>query len=526
VLTLLRNTCCTPIFGASALFSLNFVPALVFVCTCSVAALLRNSCCIPTESGELCKPCDVLVCNSSTVRQLVSHEQLQALLSKHFCHSDVTILHTSAELRAALGVGEFSPLQVVQLIEQMDQAGKLQQQGIQWVQRMLLCLFAMLEATAAGPAVGLGSSSNRPGSAAAAAAAAGGGAVGGGNTAADAAGSWAVQVVQLGRSRVIAKLRKLQILPLQDGRCTSIESGATAADAGASAALGAQQSAAAAAVFFPLQDSVLSSGTPAPQSPRRLPHVLQPAAAAAHDLAGLPGSPTPVKQRLTGVQKHSSSRAASTPATPATPSASVAGGGGCGDGAAGGLRQLLQEAGVSEGWLWPGLSLLSCKLFEGLTDEELQLMETGLTVSCWRALQHRTTYTSKMTSGRHWNMRSAQANPYTLLVVTDLLCVGRLLSCRCLLCVAQPMEILQLSLLPPCTALGQPTQPLSEISLKKSRTILLQRNRFFAFVLSLLRRSIVLTLHVWGCCCTAGAWRACGTAHGRDAAVTAAIAGV
>jgi hypothetical protein len=363
----------------------------------SVAALLRNSCCIPTESGELCKPSDVLVCNSSTVRQLVSHEQLQALLSKHFCHSDVTILHTSPELRAALGVGEFSPLQVVQLIEQMGQAGKLEQQGIHWVQRMLLCLFGMLEATVAGPAVGLGSSNNRPGLASpsrpsVAAAAAGGGV---GNTAADAAGSWAVQVVQLGRSRVIAKLRKLQILPLQDGRFTSIECSAATADVGGRPALGQQQSAAgAAAVFFPLQELVSSSGTPSLQSPRRPPHVPQPAATAADDLAGLPGSPTPVKPSLTGQRRSSSSSPAAaastpaTPATPATPSASVAGGG-CGDGAAvGGLQQLLQEAGVVEGWLWPGLLLLSCKLFEGLSDEELELMETGLTVSCWTALQH------------------------------------------------------------------------------------------------------------------------------------------
>jgi hypothetical protein len=319
----------------------------------------------------------VLVCNSSTVRQLVSHEQLQTLLNKHFCHSDVTSLHTSPELRAALGVGEFSPMQVVQLIEQMAQAGKLEQQGIQWVQRMLLCLFAMLEATAAGPAVGLGTPS-RPHSAAAAAA--GGG---GGSTAADAAGSWAVQVVQLGRSRVIAKLRKLQILPLQDGRFTSIESSAAAAaDASAGSALGQQQSTAAAAaadaVFFPLQDAASASGTPSLRSPRTHSQVLQPAAAAA-DLAGLPASPTPVKPGLTGQPHSSSGPATPQPATPATPSASVAGGGG---GHADGLLQLLQEAGVSEDWLSPGLSLLSCKLFEGLTDEELELMETGLMVSC------------------------------------------------------------------------------------------------------------------------------------------------
>jgi hypothetical protein len=50
------------------------------------------------------------------------------------------------------------------------------------------------------------------------------------------------------------------------------------------------------------------------------------------------------------------------------------------------LQQLLQDAGVSEEWLSPGLSLLSCKLFEGLSDEELELMETGLTVSRCTAL--------------------------------------------------------------------------------------------------------------------------------------------
>jgi DNA-binding MarR family transcriptional regulator len=36
----------------------------------------------------------------------------------------------------------------------------------------------------------------------------------------------------------------------------------------------------------------------------------------------------------------------------------------------------------SEGWLLQSLLLLSCKLFEGLSDEELELMETGLMVSC------------------------------------------------------------------------------------------------------------------------------------------------
>jgi hypothetical protein len=49
----------------------------------------------------------------------------------------------------------------------------------------------------------------------------------------------------------------------------------------------------------------------------------------------------------------------------------------------GGTRSAISKRlGVNEGWLLPGLSLLSCKLFEGVSDEELELMETGLTVSC------------------------------------------------------------------------------------------------------------------------------------------------
>jgi hypothetical protein len=65
----------------------------------SVSARLRSSCCIPTESGALAKPSEVLVCRNGAVRQLVSDQQLQALLGKQFVHADVAVLHTSPQLR-------------------------------------------------------------------------------------------------------------------------------------------------------------------------------------------------------------------------------------------------------------------------------------------------------------------------------------------------------------------------------------------------------------------------------------------
>eukprot|EP00775_Hariotina_reticulata_P003174 gene3174-3452_t len=89
----------------------------------SVSAQLRSSCCIPTESGALAKPYEVLVCSNGAVRRLVSSQQLQALLGKQFVHADVAVLHTSPQLRRLLGVGEFSPLQVVELVEQMAATG-------------------------------------------------------------------------------------------------------------------------------------------------------------------------------------------------------------------------------------------------------------------------------------------------------------------------------------------------------------------------------------------------------------------
>jgi uncharacterized spore protein YtfJ len=277
------------------------------------------------------------------VRQLVSHEQLQTLLNKHFCHSSVTVLHTSAELRAALGVREFSPMQVVQLIQQMADAGKLQQQGIQWVQRMLLCLFAMLEATAAGPAGFSGSSNSRP---------AGGGAASGvvGAAAAaaeDADGSWAVQVVQLGRSRVISQLRKLHILPLQDGSFVSVDGSSSSSNTADTAA---------APVFFPLDaPSASAAAGTSIKSPRRL-------SAAAAAAGASPSDCNPV----------------ATPAAAGSPSSVAASDVAAGDGS--GLQQLLVDAGVDAAWLSPGMALLSQELFDGLGEEELALMEAGLMV--------------------------------------------------------------------------------------------------------------------------------------------------
>lgn len=272
---------------------------------------LRSQPCIPTESGAFVPPSEALVCNNSAVRQLISPEQLQQLLGKQFVHTDITALHTCAELRALLGVGEFSPLQVVQLIEQMSAEGSLQQQGVQWVQRMLLCLFGMLE-------TGSGS----------------------------AAGGCPDQAGQLGRARVLQKLRKLQILPLQAGSFAALEpKKSTTADDAASRAVkpptsSVQRSRQSAAgimpVFFPLQEI---TGTAEQQATI---------------------SPSPGKR----------------------PTAAAAASPGCAGAAAVdvSLRQLLDTAGIRLEWL-SGLQLLDSDLFSGLSSDELELLHTGLLVS-------------------------------------------------------------------------------------------------------------------------------------------------
>lgn len=318
---------------------------------CSVAALLKHSCCIPTESGSLCRPCDVLVCNSSTVRQLLSHQQLHQLLNKHFCHSEVTILHTSPELRAALGVGEFSPLQVVQLIEQMEEAGTLQQQGMQWVQQMLLCLFGMLEVTAAGGDVAaqFPGSSCSTGHGTATSAAAG-----------DAARSWAVQVVQLSRSNVLSKLKKLHVLPLKDGTYGSIEGPAAAAAA-------AVEDVFPAPVFFPVHGCASKAVGISSRSTGNGSSQLSPA---------VPASATPNAAAAAAAMGSPAAAAAFLDARAATPGAAAQAA------AVSSLQDALQEAGIADEWL-SGLVMLTDELFAGLSSDELELMQSGLTVRGW-----------------------------------------------------------------------------------------------------------------------------------------------
>lgn len=281
-----------------------------------MATHLRSHPCIPTESGALARPADVLACSNNTVRRLISPEQLQELLGKQFVHSEVTVLHTSADLRSLLGVGEFSPLQVVQLIEQMTTAGSVQHQGVEWVQRMLLCLFGMLEVSLASAAVGGGGS------------------------------SWSDLTGQLGRAKVLQRLRKLKLLPLQNGSFVSAEAALNStADAklrSNAAAVSCRQ------VFFPLQGMTAMPASAGVQSPQKK----------------LFNSPSASKRPPASPGPTAAARDADLAALAAEQPS---------------LLDLLDAAGVDPGWL-TGLRLLSPELFSSLSSDELELMYSGLTV--------------------------------------------------------------------------------------------------------------------------------------------------
>jgi len=231
--------------------------------------------------------------------------------------------HAIGCCRSLLGIGEFSPLQVVELIQQMAATGAVQQQGVQWVQRMLLCLFGMLEATApaapAGPTSAAGSIEPGRGS----------------NKSSDVTGSgssWAVQLSQLSRLQVLQKLRRLPILLLKNGAFASIDGDQHQQQQASQAAQ------VAAPVFLPLQS--------------------------------LPGP----KQLSAPVSKDMASLATSHP---------------CGNNSAGadalGVGELLGAAGIDESWLTQ-LQVLSVDLFTGLSQEDLELMTSGLAVRTVRTV--------------------------------------------------------------------------------------------------------------------------------------------
>jgi hypothetical protein len=70
----------------------------------------------------------------------------------------VQVLHRSAALRQLLGVREFSPRQLLELLRALESGGRLQELGTAWLQRALLAVFSLL----AGEGAGAGSAGSVP----------------------------------------------------------------------------------------------------------------------------------------------------------------------------------------------------------------------------------------------------------------------------------------------------------------------------------------------------------------------------
>eukprot|EP00775_Hariotina_reticulata_P013386 gene13386-13513_t len=117
-----------------------------------IAAGLMTLPCIPTEAadggiGPLVLPSQAVVCSDPAVRILVSAEQLARLQGKHFVHPQLTALHQSRQLRRLLGVREFDPAELVNLIKNMALSGELSGSSIPQLRQLLVCVFGLLFST-------------------------------------------------------------------------------------------------------------------------------------------------------------------------------------------------------------------------------------------------------------------------------------------------------------------------------------------------------------------------------------------
>ncbi len=65
----------------------------------SIAARLQALPCIPCEDGAVVTPREALVCTLPALKRLLAPEVVLDLLGKRFVHEDITVLHTSAQLR-------------------------------------------------------------------------------------------------------------------------------------------------------------------------------------------------------------------------------------------------------------------------------------------------------------------------------------------------------------------------------------------------------------------------------------------
>jgi hypothetical protein len=71
---------------------------------------------------------------------------------QYFVHPGVHTLHHNKELRQLLGVQEYDPEHLVQLLQELAAAGQLQQLGIAWLRQLLLCLFSLMFDNSSGAA--------------------------------------------------------------------------------------------------------------------------------------------------------------------------------------------------------------------------------------------------------------------------------------------------------------------------------------------------------------------------------------
>jgi hypothetical protein len=104
-----------------------------------------------------------LICPNLRIRQLLSSPQLLQVKQQYFVHPGVTTLHHNKELRQLLGVQEYDPEHLVQLLQELAAAGQLQQLGVAWLRQLLLCLFSLMFDQSSG-ASGRGPSAASPAS--------------------------------------------------------------------------------------------------------------------------------------------------------------------------------------------------------------------------------------------------------------------------------------------------------------------------------------------------------------------------
>ena len=156
----------------------------------SIAARLQQSQCIPTETSHWVYPKEALVCQDPQVRALLADPRLPAVVSLQYAHSGLSVLQSSQQLRALLGVGEVAHGHLLDVLRQLHDSGNLAQMGTAWLAQLLLCVFDSLQQDGPG-SLGFG---------------------------AQARGGMATAVAKA----ATAELKKLLLLPLSDGTFATV----------------------------------------------------------------------------------------------------------------------------------------------------------------------------------------------------------------------------------------------------------------------------------------------------------------